>query len=58
MPDEPAERKPVSFKLTKKARAILKALAEDRGISQAAQLEVLLREEVERRGVTPSTDEQ
>jgi hypothetical protein len=40
-----------SFRLTAEARRILAELAVQRGISRTALLEVLLREEAERRGI-------
>jgi hypothetical protein len=41
-----------NFRLTPEARALLRKLAALRGISMASQLELLIRDEAERRGVT------
>lgn len=40
-----------TFRLTAEARRLLLALAEKRGVTMTALLEVLIREEAERRGV-------
>ena len=44
-------RKVVTFRLTAECRRLLALLAQNRGISQAAVIEILVRDEAERRNL-------
>lgn len=50
----PQGRKAVTFRLTEECRRLLLALAHDKGISQAAVLELLVRDEAKREGLIES----
>jgi hypothetical protein len=41
----------VSFRLTTEARRLLQAIAEKKGLSMTGALEVLIRDEAERKGI-------
>jgi hypothetical protein len=47
-----ADLKTMSFRLTPEARRLLAALAEKKGISMTAVLEVLIRQEAKEEGIT------
>ncbi len=44
-------KSPTSIRLTKVAKYLLKALADKQGISQAAMLEILIREKAKTEGI-------
>lgn len=45
-----------SFRLTETADALLQSLADKKGLSKTAVLEILIRDEAKREGVTVSTN--
>ena len=47
-----ADLKTMSFRLTPEARRLLAALAEKKGISKTAVLEILIRQEAKEEGLT------
>ncbi len=44
-------KKPVAFRFTEEAVRLLKALAEAKGVSQAAILEIAIREAAKKQGI-------